>query len=135
MNSNWQELNALALAYIGDAVYELWVRRHLLDAGCIRVQAMHKRAVGYVRASAQARILHTLLPGLDGEEQQVVLRGRNSKGSYPRNVDVVTYRHATAFEALVGFWYLRGRQDRIDWAFGQIDVLLAENTMETGDGR
>lgn len=130
MSRDWQELNALALAYIGDAVYELWVRRHLLDSGGEKVQAMHKQAVGYVRASAQARILHALMPALSSEEQQVVMRGRNSKGSYPRNVDVITYRHATAFEALVGYWHLLGRQERIDWAFGQVDAVLNDDILK-----
>lgn len=127
MNRNWQEINTLALAYIGDAVYELWVRNHLLELGIEKVQDLHKAAVSYVRAATQALVLHHLMPELTGEEQQAVLRGRNAKGSHPRNVDVVTYRHATAFEALVGYWHLEGRDERMAWAFGQIDgILLSE---------
>lgn len=124
MKNQWQELNALALAYLGDAVYELWVRKHLLDLGIVKVKELHKAAVSYVRAGAQAEILNRLRPYLDEEELQVVLRGRNTKGGYPKNVDVVTYRHATAFEALVGYWQIAGRPDRIDWAFNQIDGIL-----------
>lgn len=113
----WQEMNALSLAYLGDAVYELWVRKYLLEQGYEKVQKLHREAVNYVRATTQAQILHRIMPELDAIEQQVVLRGRNAKGGYPRNVDVVTYRHATAFEALIGYWYLEEKVERMDWAF------------------
>lgn len=114
---NWQEMNALSLAYLGDAVYELWVRQHLLEQGYEKVKELHREAVNYVRASTQARILRRIIPELSDIEQQVVMRGRNAKGGYPRNVDVVTYRYATAFEALVGYWYLEQRSERMNWAF------------------
>lgn len=114
---SWQEMNALSLAYLGDAVFELWVRQHLLEQGLDKVRELHRKAVNYVRASTQAQILHRIMPELDETEQQVVHRGRNTKGGYPKNVDVVTYRHATAFEALIGYWYLEGKSERMDWAF------------------
>lgn len=120
----WQEMNALTLAYLGDAVYELWVRTHLLELGHEKVKDLHKQAISYVRASTQARILHALLPDLDEVEQQVVLRGRNAKGGHPKNVDVVTYRHATAFESLVGYWQLSEQIDRMQWAFNQVDGIF-----------
>ncbi|GAB6172303.1 Mini-ribonuclease 3 [Paradesulfitobacterium aromaticivorans] len=125
---NWQELNSLSLAYLGDAVYELWVRSHLLDQGHEKVRELHKATVAYVRAGTQAKVLHSLWPDLDEVEQQVVLRGRNTKGSHPKNVDVVTYRHATAFEALVGYWQLTERFERMEWAFGQIEGIMAEDS-------
>lgn len=121
---NWQEMNALTLAYLGDAVYELWVRTHMLELGHEKVKELHKQAVSYVRASTQARILRALLPDLNEVEQQVVLRGRNAKGGHPKNVDVVTYRHATAFESLVGYWHLNRQNDRMQWAFNQVDGIL-----------
>ena len=121
---NWQEMNALTLAYLGDAVYELWVRTHLLELGHEKVKELHKQAISYVRASTQARVLHALLPELDEVEQQVVLRGRNAKGGHPKNVDVVTYRHATAFESLVGYWQLNGQSERMGWAFDKVDGML-----------
>jgi ribonuclease-3 family protein len=117
----------LVLAYIGDAVYELWVRMHLLDLGYVKVRELHRAAVTYVRAAAQARILHALLPALDDVEHQVVLRGRNAKGTCPKNVDVITYRYATGFECLVGYWQLEGRRERMEWAFAQIDQILAQS--------
>ncbi|MDR3543154.1 MAG: ribonuclease III domain-containing protein [Desulfosporosinus sp.] len=123
---NWQEMNALTLAYLGDAVYELWVRTHLLELGHEKVKEIHKQAISYVRASTQAQLLHALLPELDEVEQQIVARGRNAKGGHPKNVDVVTYRHATAFESLVGYWQLNGRIERMQWAFKKVDGLLQD---------
>jgi ribonuclease-3 family protein len=124
VNKRWQEINALTLAYLGDAVYELWVRTHLLSLGYEKVGELHKAAIGYVQAGAQAQILHRLMPELNDIELQVVLRGRNAKGSCPRNVDVTTYRHATALECLIGYWQLEGRSERMHWAFAQIDQIL-----------
>lgn len=126
---NWQEMNALTLAYLGDAVYELWVRTHLLELGHEKVKELHKQAISYVRASTQAQLLHALLPELDEVEHQVVLRGRNSKGGHPKNVDVVTYRHATAFESLVGYWQLNEHFERMQWAFNKVDGMLQEEAL------
>ncbi|HBV87697.1 ribonuclease III domain-containing protein [Desulfosporosinus sp.] len=121
---NWQEMNALTLAYLGDAVYELWVRTHLLELGHEKVKELHKQAISYVRAGTQARVLQTLLPDLNEVELQIVMRGRNAKGGHPKNVDVVTYRHATAFESLVGYWQLKGESERMGWAFNKVDELI-----------
>jgi ribonuclease-3 family protein len=130
---NWQEMNALTLAYLGDAVYELWARTHLLELGHEKVKELHKQAVSYVRASTQAQILRALLPDLNEVEQQVVLRGRNAKGGHPKNVDVVTYRHATAFESLVGYWHLNRQNERMQWAFNQVDGILQEESVTEAD--
>ena len=130
---NWQEMNALTLAYLGDAVYELWVRTHMLELGHEKVKELHKQAVSFVRASTQARILRALLPDLNEVEQQVVLRGRNAKGGHPKNVDVVTYRHATAFESLVGYWHLNRQNDRMQWAFNKVDGILQGESVTEAD--
>ncbi|AFM39537.1 hypothetical protein Desaci_0470 [Desulfosporosinus acidiphilus SJ4] len=127
---SWQEMNPLTLAYLGDAVYELWVRTHLLESGYEKVKDLHKQAISYVRAGTQARVLQALLPELDEVEHQVVLRGRNAKGGYPKNVDVVTYRHATAFESLVGYWQLTGQVQRMQWAFSRVDEIMGEGPTE-----
>ena len=132
---NWQEMNALTLAYLGDAVYELWARTHMLELGHEKVKELHKQAVSYVRASTQAQILRALLPNLNEIEQQVVSRGRNAKGGHPKNVDVVTYRHATAFESLVGYWHLNQQNDRMLWAFNQVDGILQEESVPGVDAR
>lgn len=127
VNKPWQEINTLTMAYLGDAVYELWVRTHLLSQGHEKVRELHQAAIGYVRASTQAQLLHRLMPELNDIEQQVVLRGRNAKSSHPKNVDVTTYRHATAFECLVGYWQLEGQLERMYWAFEQVDQILQDS--------
>jgi len=132
---NWQEMNSLTLAYLGDVVYELWVRTHMLELGYEKVKDLHKQAVSYVRASTQAQILHALLPELNEVEHHVVLRGRNAKGGHPSNVDVVTYRHATAFESLVGYWHLDQQNERMLWAFNQVDGILQGEALKETDAQ
>ena len=117
-------MNALTLAYLGDAVYELWVRTHLLSLGHEKVKDLHRLATEYVRASTQAILLRKIMPYLDEAENQIVHRGRNTKGGHPKSTDVITYRHATAFEALIGYWQLTGQADRMQWAFEQVDEII-----------
>lgn len=113
-------LPPLTLAYVGDAVYELYVRRRLLERGHVRVGDLHKKAVGYVRAAAQAAAVADLLPTLSEEEQDVVRRGRNAKShAAPRGSDAAEYAASTSFETLAGYLYLAGRYDRLE------EVLLA----------
>lgn len=107
-------LPALALAYVGDAVFELAVRSHLLGAGLVKVNRLHAEAVKYVNAGAQARILKQLESMLTGEEAAVVRRGRNAKPPHtPRGPGVLEYRHSTAFESLVGYLYLKDDNERL----------------------
>jgi ribonuclease-3 family protein len=109
-----EEMPALALAYIGDAVWEVFVRQHLLALGELRPYRLQKAAVNYVKAKAQADILHHLMNGLTEEEMAVMRRGRNAKsGTVPKNADVVDYRHSTGFESLVGYLYLKEEFDRL----------------------
>jgi ribonuclease-3 family protein len=111
------EVPALALAYLGDAVYELLVRRYLISCGYMKVDKLHKLAVGFVNAGTQAQVLHALSGILNETEEGVVRRGRNAKGSIPKNVSMSDYRHGTAFESLIGYLYLTGRQNRIQDIF------------------
>ncbi|WP_078382575.1 Mini-ribonuclease 3 [Sutcliffiella halmapala] len=115
-----KQLNSLALAYMGDAVYETYVRHHLLKQGKIRPNQLHRAATSYVSAKAQARLLHQLA----GEayfselEEGVIRRGRNAKsGTVPKNTDVQTYRYSTAFEALIGHLYLTDETERMEQIF------------------
>lgn len=126
VKKRWQEVNILTLAYLGDAVYELWVRKHLLEQGMERVEEIHKAAVRYVQAKSQAGLVRSLLPELNEVETDVVLKGRNAKSHYPRNVDVVTYKHATGFEALVGYWYFTDQKRRMNSILEKIDGLLGQ---------
>lgn len=95
-----KQLNSLALAYMGDAVFELYVRHHLLQSGKVRPNQLHKEATAYVSAKSQAKFLHKMLEmeALSESEITIVKRGRNAKsGSVPKNTDVQTYRYSTAF--------------------------------------
>lgn len=107
-------LPPLTLAYVGDAVYELFVRQRLIALGHVRVNDLHRTAVRYVRANAQAKALATLATALSEEEQDVARRGRNAKShAAPKGSDAAEYAASTAFETLVGFLYLSGRSERL----------------------
>ncbi|TCS81568.1 ribonuclease-3 family protein [Tepidibacillus fermentans] len=109
-----KEMNALNLAYIGDAVYEMYIRHFLVLQGG-KPNVLHKKAIQFVSAKAQAQILHYLLPNLTEEEKEIVKRGRNTKSNTsPKNADIVDYRHSTAFEALIGYLYLSDNKERMD---------------------
>ncbi|MBN8203994.1 MULTISPECIES: Mini-ribonuclease 3 [Bacillaceae] len=112
-----KQLNSLALAYMGDAVFETYIRHHLLQNGRVRPHFLHKEATRYVSAKAQSLIIHELIDSerLTEEELAVVRRGRNAKsGSVPKNTDVQTYRYSTAFESLIGYLFLSKRQERME---------------------
>ncbi|MEQ2528938.1 ribonuclease III [Robertmurraya yapensis] len=116
-NLDVKQLNSLALAYMGDAVFEVYVREHLLKNGNVRPNNLHKEATKYVSAKAQASIIRYMLDEqlLTDEEVAVVMRGRNAKsGTVPKNTDVQTYRYGTAFEALIGYLYLLKREERLE---------------------
>jgi len=108
--------NTTALAWIGDAAYELQVRSRLLRAGvaAANADAMHRAAVCYVRADAQALVIRELLDTLPAEEKDLVKRARNRRiSTKPKNTDAVTYKWATAFEALVGYYHMSGDDEKV----------------------
>ncbi|HJV16118.1 MAG TPA: Mini-ribonuclease 3 [Bacillales bacterium] len=112
-----KQLNSLALAYMGDSVFEIYVRRHLLQSGKVRPHFLHREGTRYVSAKAQCHILFQMMENelLTDEEKAVVMRGRNAKsGTIPKNTDVQTYRYSTAFEALMGYLYLTGAEKRLE---------------------
>lgn len=111
-----KQLNSLALAYMGDAVYEQYVRHHVLQSGKVKPHQLHREAKNYVSAKAQAMALHQLIDDhfFTEEEQAVIKRGRNAKsGTIPKNTDVQTYRYSTGFEALIGYLYLSQDKHRL----------------------
>lgn len=111
-----REIPSLVLAYIGDAVFELYVRMYLVAKGGGKVKELHEEAAGLVRAASQAELLHRLESLLSEEEKEVVRRGRNAKsGSVPKNADVQDYRVSTGFEALLGYLFLVRRDERIQF--------------------
>lgn len=112
-----KQLNSLALAYMGDAVFEVYVRLHLLQNGQVRPNQLHREATKYVSAKAQSAVAHQFIEeGILSEEENTVLkRGRNAKSaSVPKNTDVQTYRYSTGFEALIGYLYLSGNEERLE---------------------
>ncbi len=109
--------NVLSLAYIGDGIYELIVRDYLLSLGNFKVNDLQHMAIKYVSAGAQREILERIMSAniLDEKEQDIVLRARNHKGSrHPKNSDIITYKYATALEALFGYLYLEKNFERIE---------------------
>lgn len=104
---------SLELAYLGDTIYDLYVRRRLVITGG-RMKDLHRAAVSQVRASAQSEALSRVEEMLTEEEQGVVRRARNAKQSVPKSATPGEYHRATAFEALLGYLYLMGRMERLE---------------------
>ncbi|WEG12691.1 ribonuclease III domain-containing protein [Pullulanibacillus sp. KACC 23026] len=125
-----QDINVLALAYLGDAVIELHVREHLLLSGLVKPNGLHQEAIRYVSARGQADFLHHLMEQefLTEEELSVVRRGRNAKSAtVPKNTDVQTYRYGTAFETLIGHLYYEGYEDRVEDLLKRLMVFHSSN--------
>lgn len=120
-----KQINTTALAYMGDAVYEQAVRAYILNKGACHVQRLHQAAIGFVSAPAQARIIKTLFDELTEQEQSLVKRARNRKyTTKAKNADPVTYKWATAFEALVGYLYLADDQQRLSWVLDRAIAIV-----------
>lgn len=108
-------LPPIVLAYIGDALYEVAVRQYLISKPNLRPHHLHTSATKMVSAKAQSRIVAYLEAVLTEEERDVVRQGRNAKsGSVPKNADVLEYRHATAFESLIGYLYYTEQIERMN---------------------
>ena len=108
-------LSPLSLAYIGDAVYELYVRTYIMKDENLPVNKLHKTATGYVKAKAQSDAIHGIESQLTEQEIAVFKRGRNAHShTSAKNADIVDYRHATGFEALIGYLYMSGNNDRLN---------------------
>ncbi|KZZ85478.1 MULTISPECIES: Mini-ribonuclease 3 [Bacillaceae] len=126
---NARQLNSLALAYMGDAVYEVYIRHHLLAKGLGRPNDLHRYAKAFVSAKAQAEALKILSEAafFSEEELEVLRRGRNAKsGTVPKNTDMITYKYSTSFEALIGFLFLEKKEDRLHEIAEEAIKLLEE---------
>ena len=107
-------MNPLIWAYIGDGVYELFIRTYLVQTTNLKPHKLHIEAIKYVNAKAQANILKELESMLTDEEKEVVRRTRNTENHHvPKNADVVDYMYATAFEGLIGYLYLTDQKERL----------------------
>lgn len=107
------QYSALTLAYIGDCVYELYVRLYLIRDKDYPMKVLHKSATNYVKASAQAEYFRRIEGILTDEETAVFKRGRNTNSHPPKNADMVDYKIATGVEALIGYTYLKGDKNRL----------------------
>jgi ribonuclease-3 family protein len=108
-------MNPLALAYVGDGIFSNFIRLYLIGTGHQNVHFMTKTSARFVKAEAQAFIIHALMDQLTEDELRIVKRGRNTRSQAPKNAKPGDYRYATGFEALVGYLYLVGNQERLDW--------------------
>lgn len=111
-----RRMNSLALAYIGDAVFEVMVREHLLiNNANLSAHKLHVKAISYVKANAQCAFVRKLEEHFNEEEMQVFKKGRNAKSpTMPKNASVSDYRIATGFEALIGYLYITAQIDRLE---------------------
>ena len=112
-----REVNVLVLAYLGDTIYEDYIRKYLISLGINNVDELQKKSVNYVSAKHQAEFIKKLLDEtlLSEEEVDVFKRARNYKStSHPKNCDIVTYKHATGLEAVIGYLELTNNRVRID---------------------
>lgn len=112
-------LNPLQLALVGDGVYELFIRNSILSNNLeLSAHKIHVKAIGYVKAKSQSAIMHEIEDKLTENESYIFKRGRNAKSAtVPKNADVRDYRMATGFEALVGYLYLIGDTERLEFIF------------------
>ena len=110
-------INVITLAYIGDAVYEVYVREYLIKNGIAKVEELQKESVNYVSAKSQCKILSYLMDNnlLTENELDIVKRGRKYKrASHPKNTDIITYKMSSGFEAMIGYLYLNNDNERLN---------------------
>ncbi|WP_408955485.1 Mini-ribonuclease 3 [Natroniella sp. ANB-PHB2] len=117
-------LSPATMAYIGDSVFELFIRNLLLERNVAKPKKLHRQAIEYVNATAQADLLEELRKHLTEEELAIVRRGRNVNTNVPSNADPGDYQYSTAFEALLGYLYLKGEEERLVEVFKLIKEIL-----------
>lgn len=121
-----KQLNPLQLALIGDGVFEVFIRSHILTNNSdLSAHKIHVQAIKFVKAKSQSLIMHEIESELTDEEEYIYKRGRNAKSAtVPKNANVRDYRMATGFEALVGYLYLIGETERLEFIFEKsIDII------------
>ncbi len=122
-----KEINSLVLAYLGDTIYEDYIREYLIKKGIRNVNDLQKEAIKFVSAKSQAKYLKILINNnfFTDEELNIIKRARNHKNnSHPKNCDILTYKYATGFEALIGYLKLEGNINRIEEI---VNRILKEN--------
>ncbi len=113
--SDAKMLSPLVWAYVGDSVYELFIRTHLINNSNAKPHKLHIESIKYVKAKAQADILKKITDNLTEDEKDVVRRGRNTENHHvAKNSNVADYSQSTAFEALIGYLYLTKQDERLE---------------------
>jgi ribonuclease-3 family protein len=117
-----RNLNPLVLAFVGDGIYEIFVRTFIVSQNReMNVHKLHVKAISFVKAHAQSEFMKAIIDELTEEEMNIYKRGRNAKSAtVPKNANVGEYRMATGFEALFGYLYLTEQKDRINYFFEKI---------------
>ena len=122
-------INGVALAFEGDAVYSMYIRRHLIFQGLTKPNQLHREATKYVSAKAQANLISLMLKEeiLTEKEEEIYKRGRNANShTKAKNTDIVTYRMSTGFEAVMGYLHMTEAIERleelIDWCIRKIEA-------------
>lgn len=124
-------MNGSKLAYIGDAVYELYIRAYVMNQYKTHVNALNKKSISFVRAASQAKLVQHLKDKLTDEEWSVVLRGRNMKTSTPaKNASLKDYKWATGWEALIGALYLREEIERMETLISEAIFYLDQEDLD-----
>jgi len=109
------QLNGLTLAYLGDAIYEVYIRESLLIKGFTKVEKLHNEAIKFTSAKGQKEALDKIFDDLSESEIQIFKRGRNANSDRkPKNTNLATYKQATGFEALIGFLYMNNEKERLE---------------------
>lgn len=119
---NPELMNPLIWAYVGDAVYELYVRTHLVTRGPSKVNQLHSESIKYVKASAQADFVRKITESLSEDEIRIMKKGRNTKSTVPKNADVADYRYSTGLEGLLGYLYLQNKKERLMEILDMLDL-------------
>ena len=114
-NINLDLIPNQTLAFIGDAVYNVYIRSYLASESCVQTGKLHSKSIKYVSAKAQSLIIDCIINDLTEEELEIYKRGRNTNvGTISKKVDVVEYKKATGFEALIGYLYITKKIDRME---------------------
>jgi ribonuclease-3 family protein len=122
-----QNTSMQTFAFIGDAIYNVYIRTYLASKSNMQTGKLHKQSINYVSARAQSRIIDNLFDTLSQEEQEIYKRGRNTNiSTVSKNVDVVTYKKATGYEALLGYIYIIKNVNRLEQIITQ-SINIVEN--------
>ena len=113
--SKVEAMSPLTWAYVGDSIYEVFIRTHLVETTNLKPHKLHIKAIKYVKAKAQAEILKKIHDSLTEKEQEIVRRARNAQNHHvAKHADPADYMYSTAFEGLIGYLYLSNQKERLD---------------------